>query len=117
MNETPCQNTDRQIWRRSSAPFSPSIHVTAHGSIGINVDGHVIVSTVEDWHRAGELLLCCNETVPPRQHRRALRMLRGETLRRAEGFTLFPTYEHRFNGFAPPTRIRRWLWWEKNLPS
>lgn len=49
-----CKNTDKEIWRKSEdtidGPYSPSIHVTEDGSIGINVGGDVIVLPVEDWH-------------------------------------------------------------------
>ncbi len=47
-------NTDREIWRRNAGElndyYEPSIHVTAQGSIGINVGGTVYVKSVEDWH-------------------------------------------------------------------
>jgi hypothetical protein len=42
---------DREIWRREPAnSYSPSIHVTAEGGIGIDVGGLVIAMDVEDWH-------------------------------------------------------------------
>lgn len=45
------ENTDREIWRRVERDFySPSIHVTRGGGIGINVGGTVIVMPVERWH-------------------------------------------------------------------
>ena len=45
-------NTDREIWRRIPGDYySPSIHVTAEGGIGIDVGGRVIVMDIEDWHR------------------------------------------------------------------
>lgn len=41
-----------EIWRKKEGDFySPSIHVTANGGIGINVGGTVIVRSVEEWHR------------------------------------------------------------------
>jgi len=47
------RNTDREIWRKVSDDYySPSIHVTFDGRIGINVGGRVIVATIEKWHRA-----------------------------------------------------------------
>lgn len=47
-------NTDKEIWRRVSGDYySPSIHVTENGDIGINVGGHVLVASVEEWHKAG----------------------------------------------------------------
>lgn len=46
------KNTDREIWRETLDDFySPSMHVTASGSIGINVGGHVIVMPVREWHK------------------------------------------------------------------
>lgn len=46
-----CQNTDRELWReRPGDYYSPSIHVTAGGGIGINVGGTVYVKTAEQWH-------------------------------------------------------------------
>ena len=50
-------NTDREIWR--SVPgdyYSPSIHVTKEGAIGINVGGRVFVKDVRDWHSLAEIL-------------------------------------------------------------
>ena len=44
-------NTDREVWRREDDYYSPSIHVTASGRIGINVNGRVIVMSVENWHQ------------------------------------------------------------------
>lgn len=54
-DDMPCENTDRQLWSRNNNSFSPSIHVTKEGNIGINVGGHVIVMPVEMWHRCGKL--------------------------------------------------------------
>ena len=60
----PMANTDREIWRELPDDFySPSIHVTEHGDIGINVGGHVIVAPVKIWHDLGEKHLC----VDPKQ--------------------------------------------------
>lgn len=45
------KNTDKEIWRKVEDDYySPSIHVTESGSIGINVGGSVIVAPVEEWH-------------------------------------------------------------------
>lgn len=50
MNEV-CDNTDREIWRRTPGDFySPSIHVTDGGAIGMEVGGYVIVASPESWH-------------------------------------------------------------------
>jgi len=47
-------NTDKEIWRKIPEDFySPSIHVTEFGGIGINVGGYVLVAPVEKWHEAG----------------------------------------------------------------
>ncbi len=47
-----CANTDTELWRRDEGDFySPSVHVTADGLIGINVGGKVHVRSVEQWHR------------------------------------------------------------------
>ena len=51
--ENAVENTDVEIWRRDKEDLcSPSIHVTKSGAIGINVGSHVIVATVEEWHKA-----------------------------------------------------------------
>lgn len=45
------KNTDRELWREKEGDFySPSIHVTASGAIGINVGGMVVVRTLCQWH-------------------------------------------------------------------
>jgi hypothetical protein len=50
-----CINTDKEIWRKVKDDYySPSIHVTADGRIGIDVGGRVIVAPIEKWHDAGE---------------------------------------------------------------
>lgn len=52
-----CKNTDRELWRERPGDFySPSIHVTEGGGIGINVHGTVIVAPVESWHYAGDII-------------------------------------------------------------
>lgn len=46
------QNTDHELWRKVPGDFySPSIHVTENGGIGINVSGSVYVKPIEEWHR------------------------------------------------------------------
>ncbi len=53
-------NIDREIWRRVPGDYySPSIHVTADGEIGINVGGLVYVRSVEEWHKV------MRESLPP----------------------------------------------------
>jgi hypothetical protein len=52
-------NTDKEIWRKIPDDYySPSIHVTEAGRIGINVGGHVLVAPIEQWHRAGVIVFC-----------------------------------------------------------
>jgi len=47
----PCENTDKELWREIPGDYySPSIHVTKDGRIGINVNGYVIVQSLRDWH-------------------------------------------------------------------
>lgn len=51
MERAASMNTDRTIWREVAGDYySPSIHVTAGGGIGINVGGTVIVKTLAEWH-------------------------------------------------------------------
>ena len=46
-------NTDRELWREVAGDYySPSIHLTHEGGIGINVGGHVIVRPVQKWHES-----------------------------------------------------------------
>lgn len=69
-------NTDREIWRKDPTSFySPSIHVTESGGIGINCGGHVIVAPVDKWHAAGEKLLCVNPNLPTWKWRLAMWLL------------------------------------------
>lgn len=47
------KNEDREIWRQKDGDFySPSIHITKDGQVGINVGGLVYVAPVEDWHKS-----------------------------------------------------------------
>ena len=51
MSDRAAQNTDRELWRKIPGNYySPSIHVTEQGAIGINVGGTVYVMPVENWH-------------------------------------------------------------------
>ena len=57
MDDGPCENTDKEIWREVEGDYySPSIHVTESGGIGVNVGGYVIVAPVEEWHKAMRLI-------------------------------------------------------------
>jgi len=59
------KNTDKELWRRLPGDvYSPSIHVTVKGDIGIQVGGKVIVLPVEAWFRAAEKH---HEGIDPRQ--------------------------------------------------
>lgn len=50
--DQPLENTDREIWREVEGDFySPSIHVTETGSIGISVAGTVTVKPIREWDR------------------------------------------------------------------
>ena len=52
MNEA--LNTGKEIWRKTPGDYySPSIHVTEFGDIGINVGGYVLIAPIEKWHEAG----------------------------------------------------------------
>lgn len=56
MSETACKNTDRELWREKADDYySPSIHVTERGGIGINVGGLVKVRTLREWHDADRM--------------------------------------------------------------
>ena len=64
MTDQPAQNTDREIWRKVPGDYySPSIHVTEDGRIGIEVGGHVIVRSVEMWHALVSALTKVNISV------------------------------------------------------
>ena len=77
MNTETSENTDKEIWRKKPGDYySPSIHVTEEGGIGINCGGHVIVAPIERWHEVAELLLCVNPHLPKWQHKLAMWILR-----------------------------------------
>lgn len=53
------ENTDVELWREQpegtpDSYYSPSIHRTDSGGIGINVGGMVYVKTLKEWHRLTE---------------------------------------------------------------
>ena len=51
MNKNCAKNTDKELWREVVGDFySPSLHVTQQGKIGINVGGDVRVMTLREWH-------------------------------------------------------------------
>jgi hypothetical protein len=59
--EGPVQNTDRELWRGpdegNGGFYADSVHITEHNGLGINVGGHVIVMSPQDWHRIGAAYL------------------------------------------------------------
>ena len=66
------KNADVEIWRKVPGDYySPSIHITEHDDIGINVGGTVIVAPVEWWFAAGEAARGMEEwdDEPPRSAR------------------------------------------------
>ncbi len=53
MSGGPVQNTDVEVFRETPGDYySPSAHVTAERSLGINVGGTVHVMPLRDWHEA-----------------------------------------------------------------
>jgi hypothetical protein len=55
MDEIAYVNTDQELWREEEGDYySPSIHVTENGEIGINVGGYVIVKNVREWHKIAQ---------------------------------------------------------------
>lgn len=61
----PCVNTDVEIWREKVGDYySPSMHVTKNGGIGINAGGFVIVAPIRKWHDAGSKLFSLDSMVP-----------------------------------------------------
>lgn len=45
------QNTDRELWRETPGDYySPRLHVTVDGGIGMDVGGLVIVLPIRKWH-------------------------------------------------------------------
>ena len=54
LSDVGAQNTDREVWReRTGDYYSPSIHITKEGGVGINVAGAVIVMPIRSWHQIG----------------------------------------------------------------
>lgn len=51
MDENKNENTE--IWRQKEEDYySPSIHITKDGQVGVNVGGLVFVASIEDWHKS-----------------------------------------------------------------
>jgi len=73
----PVENTDKEIWREKPGDYySPSIHVTAFGGIGMNVGGHVVVAPIKTWHNCANLLLCVNPNKPSWMRKLAMWLLK-----------------------------------------
>lgn len=50
-DEMACVNTDCILWREvEDNYYSPSIFVTEHGGIGMNVGGNCFVMPIRKWH-------------------------------------------------------------------
>jgi hypothetical protein len=59
-----CVNTDKEIWRRVPGDYySPSLHVTKEGCIGLDVGGSVTVMAAEHWNKATTIYLQLKEAV------------------------------------------------------
>ena len=77
-----CKNTDKELWRRIPGDFySPSVHVTEGGGIGMDVGGYVIVASVEMWHRCGKLMFCVNPDKPSWMRQLALWLLEKDVIK------------------------------------
>lgn len=78
-------NTDREIWRETLGDYySPKIHVTQSGEIGMEVGGNVVVMPLRDWHALA-------------WNRRAQQPISAETVRQAAHDLLCWTYQHCIN--------------------
>lgn len=73
------QNTDKEIWRRVPGDYySPSMHATEQGGIGMNLHGHVIVAPIETWHHMAEKIMCVDPDLPRWRYRLAKWLLRWD---------------------------------------
>ena len=51
MSDCGTKNTDRELWREIEGDYySPSIHVTEGGGVGVSVGGFVVVLPIRGWH-------------------------------------------------------------------
>ena len=61
--DMPKQNTDKELFREVNGDYySPSLHVTIDGLIGINVGGSVHVMSLREWHKRAESFIVKTET-------------------------------------------------------
>ena len=59
----PQKNTDKELFREAKGDYySPSLHVTIDGLIGINVGGSVHVMSLREWHKRAESFIVKTET-------------------------------------------------------
>ena len=59
----PQKNTDKELFREVKGDYySPSLHVTINGLIGINVGGSVHVMSLREWHKRAESFIVKTET-------------------------------------------------------
>lgn len=80
MVEETAMNTDRELWRETEGDYyASSIHVTAGGSICINVGGRMICQTLAKWHAfAASVAYRENHLAPLDLDARAREMLAAE---------------------------------------
>lgn len=77
------QNTDKEIYREIQGDYySPSIHVTTDGLIGINVDGHVRRLPLRGWH---ELIDKINKLLKENPNQNINYVHVGDDMPQAEG--------------------------------
>jgi len=74
-NSQACVNTDEEVWRKDPDYYSPSIHMTKLGDIGINVGGYVIVASVESWHEAGKKIFTVDSKLRSWRKKLAFKLL------------------------------------------
>lgn len=78
------KNTDIEIWREIPGDYySPSIHVTENGDIGIGIGRLVLVAPIRRWFSAGEVAFCVEER--PNKHLTALRGFLQRLLAKSAG--------------------------------
>ena len=69
--DTPEQNTDKELFREVKEDYySPSLHVTRDGLIGIDVGGSVHVMSLREWHKRAESFVVKTETTHNSDYRK-----------------------------------------------
>jgi hypothetical protein len=62
--DIPKQNTDRELFREVEGDYySPSLHVTIDGLVGINVGGYVYVMSLREWHKRAESFIMTDHEI------------------------------------------------------